>query len=266
VPLTGGVYAFFNTSAGVLKNGDIRRALTKAVNTSTVISSLGYPVVPLRGPLLSEHTAYNGSLVQFKQDIKAANKLLDGAGWKMQNDGIRGKDGKPLVFSISAQDTPEYQRVAEALRIQWLAVGVQVKIVPLSDTDLKTALVAHNYDALLHGISLGVDPDVFAFWHSSQADARSMSRLNFSEYQSQAADQALEAGRTRDDPKLRAIKYEPFLKAWRQDAPAIALYQPRFLYLTHTQIFGFDPNTFNNNLDRFRNVHNWQIRQQKVNK
>ena len=43
---------------------------------------------------------------------------------------------------------------------------------------------------------LVLDPDVFAYWHSSQADIRAASRLNFSEYKSATADKALESGRT----------------------------------------------------------------------
>jgi len=133
-----------------------------------------------------------------------------------------------------------------------------------SDTELQTTLSLHSYDALLYGIELGPDPDVFAYWHSSQADARAQQRLNFSEYKSPASDAALEAGRTRSDPTIRAIKYRPFLEAWRNDAPAISLYQPRFLYVTHGQLFGFEPTVMNSGLDRYANVENWMIREEKT--
>ena len=75
----------------------------------------------------------------------------------------------------------------------------------------------HNYDAVMTSISIGVDPDVFVYWDSAEADIRSTTRLNFSEFSNTTADESLQAGRTRLSPILRVIKYEPFLQAWQQD-------------------------------------------------
>ena len=131
-------------------------------------------------------------------------------------------------------------------------------------SELQSIIAVHGYDALLYGIEIGSDPDVYPYWASSQADVRSPTRLNFSEYKSPVADSALEAGRTRTDPAIRAIKYKPFLQAWHDDAPAIALYQPRFLYLTRGQIYGFEPTIMNKDINRYANVNNWMIRETKV--
>jgi peptide/nickel transport system substrate-binding protein len=133
-----------------------------------------------------------------------------------------------------------------------------------ASSDIQAVLSFHSYDALLYGVAIGVDPDVFAYWHSSQADPRADTRLNFSEYRSATADNSLEAGRTRSNPTIRAIKYKAFLQAWRQDAPALGLYQPRFLYMTRGQLFNFTPTVMNTDIDRYANVQNWMIRQAKV--
>jgi ABC-type transport system substrate-binding protein len=112
-------------------------------------------------------------------------------------------------------------------------------------------------------VELGPDPDVFAYWDSTQANVLSPTRLNFSEYKSTTADKALEAGRTRSDPAVRAIKYKSFISAWRSDVPAIALYQPKFLYVTRGPIYNFSPEAINEAADRFNNVVNWEVREQK---
>jgi ABC-type transport system substrate-binding protein len=85
--------------------------------------------------------------------------------------------------------------------------------------------------------------------------------LNFSAYSSPKADAALEAGRTRLDPTLRTVKYQPFLQAWQSDVPAMGLYQPRFLYLTHGQVYGLNETPINTDSQRFSNVQNWEIRE-----
>jgi len=146
----------------------------------------------------------------------------------------------------------------------WRALGANVTPVLQSLTDFQTTLEFHNYDALLYGVSIGIDPDVFAYWDSSQANILSNTRINFSEYKSTVADASLEAGRTRLDPVLRTIKYKPFLQAWQNDAPALGLYQPRFLYVTRGTVYGLSEHTLNVDTDRYNSVADWEIRTTKV--
>ena len=75
---------------------------------------------------------------------------------------------------------------------------------------------------------------------------------------------ALEAGRTRYDIDLRKSKYQPFLDAWIADAPAIGLYQPRFLYVTQGPFENYSTGQFNSAVDRFYSIENWQIRREKT--
>jgi peptide/nickel transport system substrate-binding protein len=196
-------------------------------------------------------------------DLPAAKQTLDAAGWTVGVNGIRhNKDGKELGFQLHVQGTSEYESVAQQLATQWKAAGVHVQVVVAQDEAIfQNAIAYHSYDAVLYGISIGVDPDVFVYWHSSQGVASAPIRLNLSEYKSGQADAALEAGRTRLDPVLRAEKYKPFLQAWQADAPALAMYQPRFLYITRTTVHGLDEHPINTDAERFNNVHNWQIRE-----
>ncbi len=260
-PLTSETMVFFKTNSGVLADVQVRKALAMATNTQDIAANLGYSVQTVNAPLLKSQTGYDKSIVQPAYDPAAANALLDQAGWVRGTDGLRYKDGQLLTFRMISESTPEYAYVTGKLQSQWRAVGAAPEIVLEQAGDLQTALAFHNYDALLYGISIGVDPDVFAYWHSSQADVRSANRLNFSEYKSTQADQALEAGRSRSDSGLRAVKYRPFLEAWRNDVPAIGLYQPRFLYITRQVVYGLQEHTINSAIDRYANVQNWMIKQ-----
>jgi peptide/nickel transport system substrate-binding protein len=159
----------------------------------------------------------------------------------------------------------EYAAIAQSLQKQWKTLGIEVDVKIRPEEDMQAdALTRHDYDVLLYGISIGRDPDVFAYWHSSQADVRSTSRLNLSEFKNKNADKALEAGRTRVEASLRALKYKPFLIAWRDDAPAIALYQPRFLYIARTELVGFNTSRIGAAVDRLNNIQNWTVLQDKV--
>ena len=262
--LSAATMVFFKTSSGVLADSKVRLALVQSVNTPSIIRQLGYPTHAVREPLLIGQLGFDASKQQPGFDLNAAKATLDADGWVIGKDGIRAKAGSKLTFRLTVANNPEYRKVVESLHQFWLALGVQMIPEPLGSADFQGTLSQHNYEAVLYGISIGVDPDVFAYWDSSQADIRSSNRLNLSEYKNVSADAALEAGRTRTNSALRVVKYKPFLVAWQQDNPALGLYQPRSLYITNGTIFGLNDHTLNTPTDRFSNVENWKIRLAKV--
>lgn len=264
MPLTAANMVFFKTSSGILADSQVRKALVQAANVNQIINGLGYPVIPVREPLLEGQLGFNPAYDQLSTNSVAAATQLQSDGWIIGKNGIRYKGGNPLTFKLFTANTPDYVYVTDQLQKQWRTIGVNVQVVLQDATDLQDTVSLHNYDALLYGISIGVDPDVFVYWDSSQASPLSPERLNFSEYSSATADASLEGGRTRSDPQLRIIKYEPFLQAWQTDAPALGLYQPRFLYITRQPVFGLSDGPVNQGVDRFKNVANWQILQGKV--
>lgn len=260
IPLTSEVMAFFKTTSPIFSNVQTRRAIADATDLPQLLEGIDRRVLPVSGPLLRNQVGFDNTIKQTTSNPQQAAKLLEEAGWKLNDSGQRFKAGQPLQFSLTTQKNSVYDYVAHVLKKQWEAVGAKVDIVSLEDNELQSVLANHNYDVLLYGIALGADPDVFAFWHSSQADPKSATRLNFSEYNSKPADRSLEAGRTRSDDSVRQRKYKPFLQAWQTDVPAVALYQPRYLYLVREPLFGFAPTMMNGGADRFNNVEDWMIR------
>lgn len=264
LPLTAQVMTFFKTAEGPLSDAKVRRALVRGTDTNAIIAKLGYPTKPVREPFLQGQLGYDPNLAQPAYDLGDAKAQLDAAGWLLGSDGVRYKDKQPLAFTLVAENTSEYAMVSKQLKKYWRELGVNVDVQMQETTDFQSTLAFHSYDALLYGISVGNDPDVYAYWSSAQADVRAASRLNFSEYKSATADSALEAGRTRTDPSLRAVKYRPFLQAWQNDAPALGLYQPRFLYITRGQLYGLKEHYINTAADRYTTVNEWMIRQAAV--
>lgn len=262
--VTAANMVFFRISAGALKDKTVRRALVLSSRPAEIIAQLGYLAPRVNEPILASQFAYNPKYAQVTDKLATAMSQLDKAGWYVGKDGVRAKNKQRLSFNLVAADTPEQRMVTEQLKGQWLELGAEVKVSLRDDESFHTALVNHDYDAVLYGITIGADPDVFVYWDSSQNDIRAANRLNLSEYDSDAADVALEAGRTRTGESLRRIKYEGFLKAWQDDAPALGLYQPRFLYVSRGPIYGLDQLTLNTATERYNNVSNWMIRTAEV--
>jgi peptide/nickel transport system substrate-binding protein len=264
-PLSGQVLLFLKNSNPILSDTTVRRALLRATDTNALRDRIGYQLIGSDSPFLKSHFSYDPTKIQLPFDRTEAEKLLDQAGWVRNNEGIREKDGQKLSLRLVSQSISEYATVAQLLQEQWGAVGVAVDALLQPEEDVQTgAIIQHDYDVLLYGVSLGPDPDIFAFWHSSQADARLKSRLNLSEYSNKTADLSLEAGRTRTNVELRKLKYTPFLDAWLNDVPAIALYQPRFLFVVRGTLEGYRSGQFTNAADRFYSISDWQIRREKT--
>jgi peptide/nickel transport system substrate-binding protein len=259
IPLLAGTYVFFNTSKSPFDSIDFRQALLLGTNTDILRTKLGYPVQKVESPLLPGQVGYDVSYLQNSYDLEAANKALDTLGWPKDatDNNLRKKDGKPLEMSLTTIEGSDFAVVASAMQDEWQkGMGVRLNVITKNTADVQQLVLQHNYDMLLYGIQLGVDPDVYAYWHSSQAVA---GRFNLSVYKSDIADRSLEAGRTRPDIALRNAKYRPFLDAWKKDAPAIGLYQAPVFYVSRSKIYGFDPSRLNSSSDRFYNVQDWQI-------
>ena len=261
VPLSSEVMVFFKNNQDILKDPLVRKALVLSIDKQQALNLLGYPVLPVNEPLVSQQTGYNKSYAQVTNKKEEASTILDNAGWKRDiNTGIRSKDGVQLKFKLFSATNSEFTSVSANLQKQWRELGVEVEVALQPDEDLQASVSTHNYDSLMYGISVGADPDVYAYWHGSQGDIRSETRLNLSEYKSTVADKALEAGRTRTDATNRAIKYRAFLEAWQNDYPALALYQQQFLFITSDDLAGFNNSFMHTSSDHYSDVNQWTIR------
>lgn len=264
VPIAGQTMVFFKNSQEILSDPKVRKALVLGADRNKLISSTGQILKRSNEPLLVSQLGYDKKYSQKTGNMQLAGKILNSDGWKVDpSKGVRVKKGEELRIKLFALSTDENAQVANELKKEWAAIGVDLDVNLQNEEDMKNTVSTHSYDALLTTISIGADPDVFAFWHSSQADIRSKSRLNFSEYKSREADASLEAGRSRSNPKIRAAKYQGFLKAWNQDNPALALYQPNYSFIVRSPFTGFDNNTLASPIDRYSDVEKWFIRQQR---
>lgn len=260
VNLTAQTMVFFKTSKGILKDKQVREALVLGIEKRKILASTGMHLLPSNEPLLNIHFAYKPKYAQETGKLNKAKEILEKANWKVQPDGIRAKEGQKLSFNLNVAMNEEHKVVSENLKEQWRELGVELNIISEDEEERQGTIASHNYDALLNSISVGADPDVYAYWHSSQFDPRLKTRLNFSEYKSKIADEALEGARSRNDPAIRSIKYEPFLDAWSKDNPALLLYRPQYIFLVRTSLDGFVAKNIVSPAEKYVNVENWKIR------
>ena len=265
-PVNSGVYALFNVTNPILKDTAVRQALQQATDTRAIRSSLpgNLPALDLpfvNGQLTGADVPHAAAL-----NLQNAAALLDGAGWKLTN-GVRMKDGQKLSLKITTTKNDEYQKVLEVLSGQWRKIGVVVEtqIIDTSDSSqniFQETLQNRSYDVLLYELLIGADPDVYAYWHSSQAG---LAGYNFSNYNNKVADTALSSARSSLSPELRNAKYKTFAREWLKDVPAIGLYQPVAQYISNKHVRSLnDSSKLVSAADRYANILYWSVNEKSV--
>lgn len=267
---------FFNQSSSrVLAEKPVRSALRAALDEPEIENRLtDGRGVPLDGPIpaglegFSQEPPATSSPEQSSGIVKAREILREG-GWKdADGDGIlervlgKDKTPSPLAFTLTTSDFADLKEDAEILREAWSALGAKVELRFLQLAELeRDALRPRAYEALLFGEVLSLEPDPFAFWHSSQKQDPG---LNLALYESRAADRLLEEARLTLQKDARVRKLQEFARLVREDIPAIFLYTPHFLYGQRTRVSGFNMDIIALPAQRFADVHNWHIKTDRI--
>lgn len=264
--INSGVYAMFNMSSPMLKDKTVREALRLATDTKVVREALGTPVGRLDLPVLESQVSGTGLAMVPAANADQAAAMLEKRGWVMK-DGVRTKGTQKLQLTVATTKNAQYEKALEAVTGQWRKIGVAVttNIVDTADPStnfVQNVLQARNYDVLLYELFIGADPDVYAYWHSSQIGMRG---YNFSNYANNISDAALASARSRTEPDLRAAKYKSFVRQWVSDVPAVGLYQPVSEYIVNKHVKSIDvSNKLVSSYDRFSNILDWSVNQKSV--
>lgn len=264
--IQSGVYAILNNKSQFLKDNTLRRILQRATDTDDIRNKLPKNTQLLDLPLIKGQLVGEAPAVP-AFDRSVAIKLLDENGWKLNGKNVREKDGKPLKLSVVTVKDSELERVLENLVGQWRSIGVAVdtQVIDLNDASKNAAqsvLQPRNFDVLLYRLNIGADPDVYAYWHSSQVATEG---YNFANYSNAISDAALLSARARVEPDLRNAKYLTFAKQWVADVPAIGLYQSTSQYVSSKNVRSFsESSALVSPINRYSDILDWSVGTQGV--
>ena len=260
-PLQSGVYLLFNNTNPVLSDLKVRKALQVATDAKKIRETLGKGLLPLDSPFLEGQLTGSDVPHAPVPSMSAAAVLLDEAGWKRDGD-VRKKDGRPLTIKITTKKDGEYEKVLDLVAKDWAQIGVVVEKQVIDTGNVASSFVQstlqpRNYDVLLYELAIGADPDVYAYWHSSQMG---QTGYNFANYSNKLGDTTLASARGRLEPGLRNAKYKLFAKQWIDDAASIGLYQPVIEYVSskNTRTVS-DSSQLVTAADRYANVLDWTV-------
>jgi len=255
---------FFNNVDPVLKDSTLRGVLSRSLDRDAVLNAAeGGQGIAVDQPLLPGQLGYTNQYALSQMSRAQAELALTADGWLPSGSNrIRSKDGRQLSFTIQTLAGSEMELAADNIKRQWAPLGVQIRVNATDETDLQqTYMRPRNFQMLLYDINLGSDPDVYAFWHSSQSQDPG---VNMSQYSDPSADKALESGRVTNVASVRTEKYHEFLQAWDADAPAAVLYQVGYTYATSSTVSGILAKHLIVPSNRFYDVQRWTVRDRYI--
>ncbi len=162
-----------NMAHPILRDVLVRQALMYGLDRPAMVNSLlnGRATV-MHGHQLPNSWAFTTGLEPYSLNRLRAVELLTRAGWgNVGADGIRvNAAGQRLTFTLLT-NTPHPLRgdLAASIQDSWRRIGVDVRVELLNfGVLLGQRLNRSNFDMVLIGPGMQVDPDPYTYLHSSQ--------------------------------------------------------------------------------------------------
>ncbi|MGE3271890.1 MAG: ABC transporter substrate-binding protein [Chloroflexota bacterium] len=254
-----------------LQNRTIRQALAYGLDTQAVIDS----VLLGQGQKVYAHTppvswAYDpSSLQEYPYDPAKAREMIEAEGYTAGADGIYQKDGQRLALTMMTNSgNKTREALLQVATEQYRQIGVEVtplteSFEALSDRVGKGRDATYgeqggrDYDAVILGWGMGVDPDAYGTWHSSQVK----SGQNQTGYQNAEVDKALETGRTSCGQAERMAAYKTFNQKLSEDQPYNFGFAAKTLLFVNKKFQNVQPGPFPNVQNSYLwNVEQWWIK------
>lgn len=180
----GYTYIGYNLRRPPFDDPRVRRALGMAIDSNKIIDFVLYGQgEPITGPFPKQTDFYNHAIRPLPYDPQAAVRLLNEAGWRHGPDGYLQKEGKRLAFTlITNNGNPLRKAILAIAQNAWKKIGIQVETDLLEwSVFIQKRVNQLDFDALILGWSMGIDPDLYQIWHSSQTHKFQLNFVGFSD-------------------------------------------------------------------------------------
>jgi peptide/nickel transport system substrate-binding protein len=159
----------------VLKDINVRKAITQAVDTQAIVDKVlkglgqvGGGVVPA---IYADYHWAPSDSEKIKFDLAAANATLEQAGYKKGPDGVRtAPGGAKLELRLTGHSNRSYDQGVAQYVTGWLKdIGITVKQDLVSDDELSDRTAVGKYDLAIGGYGTNPDPDYALSLHTCAA-------------------------------------------------------------------------------------------------
>ena len=233
----GYTYFGFNLKKKPFDDLNIRKAISYAINKEEIINGV---LLGLGEEITSPYKPgtywENRSINKISFDVSKSRELLEKSGYQLNANNIYEKDGKPLAFEILTNQNKQREMTAVLIqrRLQDIGIDVSIRVIEWASF-VNRFIKTGEFEAVVLGWSLSLDPDQYSIWHSSQDGP---GQFNFIGYNNPRVDTLLENGRKELKNEKRKQIYDEFSKIIYDEQPIIYLYAGYGLTAIHKKIKG----------------------------
>lgn len=231
-------YLGFNLKHKPFDDVRVRKAINYAIDKQEIIDGVYLGLgINIASPYKPGTRWSNPNLLPTPYNPDKARALLKEAGFSDNNhDGILELDGKPFSFEIITNQNKEREKSAVIIQRRLKEIGIEVKIRAIEWASFISRFInTGDFDVVILGWGLSLDPDQYNIWHSSQ---QAPGQFNFVGYSNPKVDKLLEQGRTEFDPDKRMQIYHEFAVQLLEDSPIVYLSAGYGLTAMHKRVQG----------------------------
>jgi peptide/nickel transport system substrate-binding protein len=233
-------YMGFNLKRKPYDDIRVRKAINYAIDKQEIIDGVYLGLgIDIASPYKPGTRWSNPNLKPHPYDPQKAKALLKEAGFAdSDGDGVLERDGKPFTFEILTNQNKEREKSAVLIQRRLKEVGIQANVRAIEWASFISRFIkTGDFDVVVLGWGLGLDPDQFSIWHSSQ---QAPGQFNFIGYNNPNIDKLLEQGRTELNLDKRQKIYHEFAKVLLEDSPIVYLSAGYGLSAIHKRVKGID--------------------------
>jgi peptide/nickel transport system substrate-binding protein len=232
-------YMGFNLK-GKFLDKRLRYAVAHAIDKKQLIRSVFKGLAtPAYSPASPVSWSYESEVAKFDYAPEKTKKYLAEMGYTLAGEYYE-KSGKALEFELLLpQGSRDGQKAAVIMQEYLKRAGIKMNIREMEWTALLK--IVNNpgpkqFDAVMIGWSLGLDPDTYALWHSKEYPKG----FNFVGYYNQQVDKLSVQGRETLERAQRQKIYSQIQKQIAQDQPYYFLWYPKTITAVSKKVGGYD--------------------------
>ncbi|MFR9711279.1 ABC transporter substrate-binding protein [Paenibacillus sp. MB22_1] len=235
LPNNGYGYIAFNHKLPKFQDVKVRQALVYGLNRKEIVAGIYGPYADVINiPQSSVSWSYTTENIEtYDFDLEKAKQLLDEAGWKLNDKGLREKDGEVFKINFSATaDNPVVEALLPIMTQNYKELGIEISAETLDFNAIMDKSNTGDFEMYFAAWGLTTDPDNTVYiTDGSQNDYG---------YSNKKVDELMAKGKKTLDIEERKKIYKEMYQELNKDVPVILMYQRKNMLAINGRLDGFD--------------------------